>query len=122
MLTRFLDKLPRPRFSHRLFAGVAALTVALYFASDVINVPRGYMDLLQSRKAVAKAKRELAMLQAERDALAHKVGLLSGPAIDPDLLEEEARRVLSFAHPDDVIVLMPPIQSIIGKDDLPARR
>jgi len=48
-----------------------------------------------------------ATLQAEIDALHHRITLLDPQRLDPDLLSEEARRLLAMAHPDDVLIADP---------------
>ena len=53
---------------------------------------------------LAVAKRDLAAVHAKREALEHRIFLLDGKAIDPDLLEEVARGVLLEARPDEVAV------------------
>ena len=58
-------------------------------------------------------KEEIATLTAERDELIiertrieHRNQLLRATQIDPDLLEELARRDLSFAMPNDLIMVL----------------
>tara|TARA_R110002096_G_scaffold16012_1_gene54766 strand:- start:561 stop:944 length:384 start_codon:yes stop_codon:yes gene_type:complete len=81
---------------------------ALYFGLYAVFGPKGYGVLAEREKSLALATAELSLLEEERTALERRVGLLNGQAIDRDLLEEEVRRVLNRAHPDEVVVLMPP--------------
>lgn len=63
-----------------------------------------------------KAKQDLAQQQmtltrerdrviAERVDWEHRVSLLRGDRLDPDLLDERARDMLDYAHPRDLILI-----------------
>jgi len=58
----------------------------------------------QTRTELAAAKSDLSGLRVKREALEHRISLLNGRAIDPDLLEEVARSVLLETRPDEVAV------------------
>lgn len=47
---------------------------------------------------------DLASLKAEREAVANKVERLSTESLDLELLDEQARKVLSLARPDEIII------------------
>jgi cell division protein FtsB len=47
---------------------------------------------------------EFAKVKAERAAWEHRVSLLRGYSIDPDLLDERARAQLDFVHPRDLVL------------------
>lgn len=60
-------------------------------------------------------EQQLGDLMLERDALRrerayweHRVSLLRADRLDPDLLEELARRDLGFAKSNDLVLLQPP--------------
>ena len=57
------------------------------------------MDLEASRQ-------ELERLRAEREALEGKVVRLRNDSLDPDLIDELARKELSLVEPLDVIILL----------------
>lgn len=59
------------------------------------------------QREVDQAKETLAKLQTERKALSHRDELLRPTAIDPDLLDEEARKSLNYSKPNEIIVLTP---------------
>ena len=48
-----------------------------------------------------------AALTMEHETLAARVGLLKPQHIDPDMLEEQVRATLGFAHADDVMIIIP---------------
>lgn len=82
-----------------------AICALAYVAYHIINGDRGLVAWRAVRDAVAEAKREAAEAQAERVVLAHRVKLLHPDSIDPDMLEEWARRQLNYGRPDDIVIL-----------------
>lgn len=64
---------------------------------------------LQARSALAEradlVEFEIRSLQTVRARLAHDVALLAADPPDPDMVEEIARDVLGYVHPDDRIVI-----------------
>ena len=73
---------------------VLAICALAYVAYHIVNGDRGLVAWRALRDAVVEAKREADGAEAERLALAHKVRLLHPDSIDPDMLEEMARRQL----------------------------
>ena len=56
-----------------------------------------------------KAKKiELAALKKREAELRNQVRLLDHRRADPDMVDELVRRELGVAHPDEVIIPMPP--------------
>jgi cell division protein FtsB len=47
-------------------------------------------------------------LNAEIEAYRHRVGLFNPTRLDPDILSERARALLSMAEPDEVIIMVNP--------------
>ena len=90
-----------------IFPTIIALAT-LYFGLYAVLGPKGFNVLHDRELALALADAELSLLEEDRLALERRVSLLNGHAIDRDLLEEEVRRVLNRAHPEEVVVLMPP--------------
>jgi cell division protein FtsB len=45
-------------------------------------------------------------LQAEMDSYRHKVDLFKSTRMDPDLVSERARALLSMAQPEDIVVMV----------------
>ena len=78
--------------------------VSGYFGYSFFFGERGLLAWRQTQDELAVAKRDLAAVHAKREALEHRISLLDGKAIDPDLLEEVARGVLLEARPDEVAV------------------
>ena len=78
--------------------------VSLYFGYSFFFGERGLLALRQTEDELAVAKHDLAAVRAKREALAHRIALLDGKAIDPDLLEEVAHGMLLQTRPDEVAV------------------
>lgn len=78
--------------------------VSVYFAHSFVFGERGLIAWHATEDALAAAKRDLASLRAKREALQHRISLLDGKAIDPDLLEEVARNVLLETRAGEVAV------------------
>jgi cell division protein FtsB len=97
----------RRRFTENLaFLMVPAICVAVtaYFGYSGIFGERGLLALETTRDQLAVAKRDLADIRAKREALQHRIALLDGTTIDPDLLDEVARGLLLESAPNEVAV------------------
>lgn len=86
------------------------LALIAYFLYHTIEGERGLMSYLSLRQDVRAAKAELQRTSAERAAAETRVALLRADHLDPDLLEERARILLNYGHPDDLIILLPPVR------------
>ncbi len=78
--------------------------VSGYFGYSFFFGDRGLLAWRQTQDELAVAKHDLADVRAKREALQHRISLLDGKAIDPDLLEEVARGVLLESRSDEVAV------------------
>src|SRR5258706_2201607 len=78
--------------------------VSGYFGYSFFFGDRGLLAWRQTQDELTVAKRDLAAVHAKREALEHRISLLDGKAIDPDLLGEVARGVLLESRPDEVAV------------------
>jgi cell division protein FtsB len=88
--------------------GVAILLVLalVYFGYHGLHGGRGLLAWVDLNRQVEAAKQELARLEAERSEIDRRVKGLARDAIDPDLLEEELRK-LGYVAEGEVIVLTP---------------
>lgn len=89
------------RFAAFVLLGCLALTV--YFAHHAMY---GRFGIENNRNLSARAlvlADRLSVLRRERAALERDIALLSG-APHPDMIEEAARRVLGYAHPNTKIL------------------
>jgi cell division protein FtsB len=83
----------------------AALTS--YFAYHTIEGDRGLRAWRDINQQMRMAKDQLATVEAERDALEHKVAGLNPNHVDPDLLDQQIRSQLDLVSPDDIILMQP---------------
>jgi cell division protein FtsB len=104
MLARLTDRLHGLEARHWLV--VFAYGLAVYFAYHAVVGSRGLLAWRQLNRDLATTERELAALRAEREELEDKVQRLRPGSLDPDLIDELARRNLSLAEPLDVIILL----------------
>jgi cell division protein FtsB len=104
MLARLLPTITRLRRQHWLV--VVALVLMAYFTYHAINGSRGLIAWHQYEEELEAAEQELAGLEAGRQALERKVRRMRHDGLDADLLDEVARRTLSLAGPEDVIIFL----------------
>lgn len=97
----------RRRLSRGLkLLAIPAICVAVtgYFGYSGIFGPRGLLAWNDTEARLAVKEQELAQLRAKRQALEHRITLLDGKSIDPDLLDEVARGMLFQGRPGEVAV------------------
>jgi cell division protein FtsB len=86
---------------------LAAVALIGYFAFHAYHGNYG----LEARKGyeadIARLTRVRDDLRAERANLDRHVALLRPESIDPDMVEELARRDLGFVHPNDLVKITP---------------
>jgi cell division protein FtsB len=87
---------------------VTALLLALqgYLAFSAVGGQFGIDSQREILQGIELAKAQRSSLSAEVEAYRHRIALFNPERLDPDILEERARALLAFAHPDDVIVLL----------------
>jgi cell division protein FtsB len=83
---------------------LACCAVLGFFAWHATKGPRSfdYRDKLNAQ--VAKLETDVAAITAKRDEAEARVKLLRPDSIDPDMLDEMARYMLSLAKPNEVII------------------
>jgi len=85
---------------------VAALLVG-YFAFHAYHGNHGIVASRAFEQEAMQLERERNALRAEREGWERRIALLKPESLDPDLVDELARRDLFFAHPSDLVVLRP---------------
>lgn len=95
---------PRQAFVLLLCLGLSG-----YFAHQAIKGRHGLEPHQTLQTRVDRLEVELRRLEARRHAAERTLKHLSG-TIDPDMLDEQARRELGFAHPDELIVIFEPVE------------
>jgi len=91
------------------FIPLAGLAIVIaYLSYHALHGEQGYLNHVRIKAQLASAEVELAEVRAMRQHKEDQVARLKaeGPdaAVDVDYLEERARAVLRFAHPDEIVV------------------
>lgn len=86
-----------------IFVTVVAALIG-YLAFAALQGEYGLFRLFQAEAEARALTNELDALRAESAALAEKTHRLSDGSIDLDLLEEQSRRVLGLARPDEILI------------------
>lgn len=89
-----------------LNAALPALFLAAlgYFVYHTVQGENGLLALSDIEARLVEAEREATLLADQRVALERRISLLRGTSLDPDMLDELARRELGYAHPLDVVI------------------
>jgi len=92
----------------RLANPVVIAVLCAYFAYHAVEGERGVHAWIGVSRDLADARAEAARLAAEKEALEHKVRLLSDAGLDRDMLDERARYMLNVGRPDEIVIFGPP--------------
>lgn len=84
---------------------VACLALIGYFAYHLIVGERGLGARERIETRITMLQGELNGLKAVRAQLERDVALLRAEKLDPDMLDERARAILNFAHPNDLVIM-----------------
>ena len=95
-------KLAAPK---QIFTYSAYGLAVAYLAFHALHGEQGIYALVKELHRKDMLGEELARITTERETLQHRAELLRDQSIDPDLLDEEARRTLGMAGADEVILL-----------------
>jgi len=95
------------RLLRQVVGPAAGVLVVVYFAYHTVQGDRGWLAYLRLQGEVAEAEMILDHLRQERQAMERRAKLLHPETLDRDLLEEQARALLNYSHPDDLVILRP---------------
>ena len=84
----------------------ALIGMIVYVGADAVRGPHGLVANQMLRAKIALMRKDLATLKTQRARLDRDAELL-GPkaASQPDLLDEQARSLLDFARPTDIVIV-----------------
>ena len=94
----------RARF---LVAPVVGVALTGYFIYHIFEGERGLYAGREIAQQLHAAQQTLTTTEAQRTALARKVGGLDPAHIDPDLLDEQVRSTLNLVAPNETVVMHP---------------
>jgi cell division protein FtsB len=86
---------------------VAALLIG-YFGVNAFSGNHGLNAKQDIDQRIGALSSELAKLQVERKQWERRVALLKPRGLDPDMLDERARALLDYAHPNDLTLMLRP--------------
>ncbi|CAM5381980.1 Septum formation initiator OS=Afipia felis OX=1035 GN=BN961_01334 PE=4 SV=1 [Afipia felis] len=99
----------RSRFK-AILTGLALYAIAAgfitYFGVNAYTGRYGLNARIELEKEAVSLTADLARLKAQRADEEKHVALLRSDRVDPDMLDEEARRQLGYAHPRDLVRLL----------------
>lgn len=78
-------------FAYHMFAGEFGLEARERLQAEIKTLEGEYKGLQALRKRI---ERDVALMRADK--------------LDPDMLDERARAVLNFSHPDDIVIMTKP--------------
>ena len=84
---------------------LAVLVLLIYFIFHAIAGNRGILAFFKMNQKMDKATTELDNLRAERIEMEHRVNLLKSP-LDKDMLDEQARKTLGVARPNEKVFVV----------------
>ena len=85
----------------------AALFIG-YFAANAFTGNHGLRAQQDLEQQLTAMKGDLMQLKAERAVWERRVSLLRADRIDPDMLDERARALISYVDPRDLTLLLNP--------------
>jgi cell division protein FtsB len=92
---------------------LAALLIG-YFGINAFSGNHGLNAKQDIEQQIGALSSELAKLQVERKQWERRVALLKSRGLDPDMLDERARALLDYVHPNDVTLMLKPPRSGTG--------
>jgi cell division protein FtsB len=101
-------RLKRPSRWRSMLLATGLVAFQGYLAASVFTGQFGVESSKQVQQDIELLTARSISLQAEIDAYRHRVALFDRKALDPDLLTEQARALLSMSRPDEVIVMTDP--------------
>lgn len=91
----------------RVVIPLICLALISYFGYHLVVGNHGLNSRARFEKQIHMLEGELAGLKAVRGRLERDVSLLRAERLDPDMLDERARAILNFAHPNDIVIVKP---------------
>ena len=79
-----------------------------YFGYYAVHGDRGLVALARLQTQIEQNSAQLEKTRDERAVLERRVRGLRPDSLDLDILDERARTLLNYAHPDDLIILHTP--------------
>ncbi len=102
-------RLKQPAIFRHFFIGTLLIGFQVYLGYSAINGRFGIQSQSQMLVDIQVLESEKANLQTRLDYYRQRISLFDPERLDPDIVSEKARALLSMAHPDDLVVVLPKI-------------
>lgn len=112
-------RLRRPSIWRQLLVTVALVAFQGYLGWSAIGGNFGFEGRKTMLSDIETLKVQSGALQAEIDAYRHKVDLFNPAKLDPDILTEKARALLSMAETGDMVIMVDRTTGKPGTSSLP---
>jgi cell division protein FtsB len=86
---------------------VLGMGILTYFVYHAIYGDRGFIAQSRLQSEIQQAELVLEQVRGERMKMEHRASLLRPDSLDPDMLDERARLLLSYTRPDELVILLP---------------
>ncbi|MBM3582967.1 MAG: septum formation initiator family protein [Alphaproteobacteria bacterium] len=83
---------------------IVGLCALAYFGFHLLAGERGVRAWVTVGNELEVVSAALEVSRAEQEALEHQVALLRPDSLDIDMLDEQARSVLGYVRPDELVV------------------
>jgi cell division protein FtsB len=98
----------KQRNTGRLIIPALSAVVLAYFGFHAYHGEYGIYSRYKLQVRTAELQGRLDAIKSRRVALERRVQLVHDGSLEKDMLDEQALRALGVAHPDEVIVMLPP--------------
>lgn len=92
-------------FSKGVLTSVILVALACYFTFHAIEGDHGLRSRVKIKQKLELLEQKHADLLIERKQIEHYINLMHADKLDPDMLDEQARKILNMAHPKDVVIM-----------------
>ncbi len=101
-------RLKRPAFWRHVLVAMGLIAFQGYLGYSVVTGQFGVesQDVLEAE--IGELGAQSAALQAEIDSYRHRIALFKSSSLDPDIVSERARALLSMSQTDDIVVMVDP--------------
>jgi cell division protein FtsB len=82
------------------------ICLSVYFSYHLLQGNRSYLRLMSLNSNIIKLSAEYETLKTDRQEIESKVVMLRPGSINKDLLEERARAILGWQHPDEKTIIV----------------
>lgn len=78
-----------------------------YFAFHMLTGDQGVLNWMGYKSEIQTLESDIAYITAERARLQATADALSPQNLDMDKIDERARALLGYVHPDDIVIQLP---------------